>query len=351
LRNSCDVDGNPIESAFGFRTAAFRITAISIAGVLLWYSVRGTDWPGVAAVLVGARWPYVALGLMTATLALALRALRWRVLLNAEAHIPAATAFWATAAGYFGNTFLPARAGELVRTFMISSQSGLRASYVLATALSERIADAVMLVTIAAAVLLALPSRPAWLASAVTPFALAALAGVLGIAILPRLESAIKRVITVAPLAPTRRARLTEIFEAVVTGLRAFHDRGRLSRFLGLTTLIWLLDAVGTVIGAGALGLAMPLSVAFLLIAGLGLGSALPSTPGYVGIYQFVAVTVLSPFGFSRTAAIAYILFAQSLYWILIGFWGAIGFWRNRQRVSPHGQSVGPAGIVPCHLD
>ena len=39
----------------------------------------------------------------------------------------------------------------------------------------------------------------------------------------------------------------------------------------------------------------------------MGLASALPSTPGYVGIYQFVAVSVLTPFGFSRTDAIAYI--------------------------------------------
>ena len=62
-----------------------------------------------------------------------------------------------------------------------------------------------------------------------------------------------------------------------------------------------------------ALGFQIPLPVAFLLIAGLGLGSALPSTPGYVGIYQFVAVTVLTPFGFSRTDAIAYILVAQAL--------------------------------------
>jgi hypothetical protein len=42
-----------------------------------------------------------------------------------------------------------------------------------------------------------------------------------------------------------------------------------------------------------------------------GLGSALPSTPGYVGIYQFAAVSALTPFGFSRADAIAYVLVAQ----------------------------------------
>jgi len=113
-------------------------------------------------------------------------------------------------------------------------------------------------------------------------------------------------------------------------GLRAFHDARRLSGFLALTVLIWCLDALGTVIGGAALGFRIPISVAFLLVAGLGLGSALPSTPGYVGIYQFVAVTVLTPFGFSRTDAIAYILVAQALMYVVIGFWGSIGLWRYR---------------------
>jgi glycosyltransferase 2 family protein len=82
---------------------------------------------------------------------------------------------------------------------------------------------------------------------------------------------------------------------------------------------------------AKALGLSMPLSVAFLLIAGLGLASAVPSTPGYVGIYQFVAVSILVPFGFNPTNAIAYILFAQALSYLLIGFWGALGVMRYRR--------------------
>jgi uncharacterized membrane protein YbhN (UPF0104 family) len=113
-------------------------------------------------------------------------------------------------------------------------------------------------------------------------------------------------------------------------GLRAFHDVGRLSEFLALTAVIWTLDAIATMVSGAVLGLHMPLMVAFLLLAGLGLGSALPSTPGYVGIYQFVAVSVLTPFGFSRTQAIAYILVVQALSYVVMGLWGAMAFWRFR---------------------
>jgi uncharacterized membrane protein YbhN (UPF0104 family) len=123
-------------------------------------------------------------------------------------------------------------------------------------------------------------------------------------------------------------------------GVRAFHDIRRLSGFLGLTVLIWSLEATATVTVGAALGLQIPMSVALLLIAGLGLGSALPSAPGYVGIYQFVAVTVLTPFGFSRTDAIAYILVAQVLSYGIIGFWGSLGLWRYRKARTAHPSSA-----------
>jgi glycosyltransferase 2 family protein len=118
---------------------------------------------------------------------------------------------------------------------------------------------------------------------------------------------------------------------AVYKLLRSFHDLRRLLSFVAMTAVIWTLDATCSTVVAKALGLSMPLSVAFLLIAGLGLASAVPSTPGYVGIYQFVAVSILVPFGFNRTNAIAYILFAQALSYLLIGFWGALGVMRYRR--------------------
>ena len=85
------------------------------------------------------------------------------------------------------------------------------------------------------------------------------------------------------------------------------------SGFAALTVTIWLSDTVSVMICGRGLGLELSFPVAMLLITAIGLGSALPSTPGYVGIYQFVAVTVLVPFGFSKDAALALILVAQAV--------------------------------------
>ena len=301
--------------------------------VLLYYSLRGIEWRQVGRIVARADAGLLALTGAIATATLFLRALRWRILLNAEGSVRMSAAFWATAAGLFGNNFLPARAGELIRTYIVSAQCGLTKSYVLATALSERIADAIVLAVISAVVLLTFPPPPGWLAGAAKPVAIVGLLGATAIAVLPLLGSVGRAVIDRAPVPGALKPRLLAAMEQGLRGLRGFHDARRLCGFLGLAIVIWFLDAAGTVIGGAALGLRITPPAAFLLIAGLSLGSALPSTPGYVGIYQFVAVSVLTPFGLSRADAIAFILVTQALGYVVIGFWGAIGLFRHRQRI------------------
>lgn len=299
--------------------------------MLLYFSLRGIQWGRVGQTLAGARLPYVALCCVLSSCALFLRAFRWRILLSSEGKVSVPAAFWATAAGYFGNNFLPARAGEIVRTVMISTRSGLSKAFVLTTALSERLADGIALVTISAIVLLVIPLRPGWLAAAAKPFAVAGALGVVALAVLPYLDRLSKVVLKAMPLPAALHDRLQHLIEHILRGIRSFHHFGRLGGFLGLTCVIWCLDATTTILSARALSLSISLPVAFLLIAGLGLGSALPSTPGYVGIYQFVAVNVLTPFGISRTDAIAYILFFQALGYVVIGLWGFAAIVKHRR--------------------
>ena len=49
-----------------------------------------------------------------------------------------------------------------------------------------------------------------------------------------------------------------------------------------------------------------------------------------MGIYQFVAVSVLTPFGFRKVNAIAYILLAQAVQYVILTFWGLLALTRQR---------------------
>lgn len=313
----------------------YTVIAIALAAVFLYFSLKGIDWRRVGEILASANVLYVIACALLCTTALFLRSYRWRILLRAEGEVTVSTAFWATSAGYFGNNFLPARAGEVIRTMMISGRAGLSKAFVLTTALSERLADAITLITISALVLLMLPPGSAgWLSRGAKVFAIAGGLGLVALAVLPYLEKTFKACTRAVRMPAKLECSLHELIEHVLRGIKSFHHPARLSGFLGLTAVIWFLDAVTTIVGAKALGLHITAASALLLVAGLGLGSALPSTPGYVGVWQFVAVNVLTPFGVSKTDAIAYILFYQALLYVVIGFWGILAF-AKRKRTAP----------------
>lgn len=313
--------------------------ALTLAGVLLYYSLRGIDWHQVWLTLETTRLSYLALMLIGSTASLFLRALRWRVLLQSGGPVSVATAFWASCAGYFGNNYLPARAGEVVRSMMVDAEAGLGRTFVLTTALAERTVDAITLVFVSSLVLLTLPSRPGWYGPAAKPFAIVGIGGALAIAILPKLERFWKYLLARAPIPERFREGLVHILEQILFGLRAFHDGRRLLVFMSLTAVIWSLDAISFIMGGRSVGMSFTLPMACLLITGLGLGSALPSTPGYVGIYQFVAVEVLTPFGFSRSSVIAFMLLLQVLQYLSTGLWGLLALWRFR-KLKPQGVVV-----------
>ncbi len=309
-----------------------------LAAVLLYFSVRGVAWGRVWATIAAAQWRYLAAAAALTTFSFFVRSIRWRILLNTETWFSVGTVFWATMAGYLGNNFLPAREGELIRTYLISSRSTLSKTYVLTTALGERLMDVIALVLWSSLLLLGLDPKPRWMQDLSRTMAIVAGAGAITIMLLPHSGGLVEKLLRRLPLPEGLRNLLLRLAEQILQGLRAFHNWGRFTGFVLLTVVIWTLDSVSVIAGARALGLTLSFRVALLLVTALGLGSALPSTPGYVGIYQFVAVTVLGPFGIGRDEALAYILVAQALASVLLLAFGLPGLYKL-QGAKPVGET------------
>jgi uncharacterized membrane protein YbhN (UPF0104 family) len=64
----------------------------------------------------------------------------------------------------------------------------------------------------------------------------------------------------------------------------------------------------------------------------MALGSALPSTPGYIGIYQFAAVMVLGSFGIPRDQALACSFLTQAVSYVVITALGLPALYISRSR-------------------
>lgn len=320
----------PSSSGAGRKLVSWALS-IAVSGILLYFALRGVKWPDVWRAIAAAQWRYIAAAAAIVSGSSLLRAVRWRILLNAQASLGVPAVFWALMAGYLGNSFLPARAGEVLRSVLISRRSALSNTYVLTTALAERLMDAIALVLCSSVVLLTVKPMPRWMEDLSRTVAIAALAGGLGVLLLPHAEGLVHRLLRIVPGPEGIRKRLVHLAEEVLLGLRAFHDWRRMGGFVFLTAAIWTADTCFSIALAWALGMQLAFRVALLLIAGLGLGSALPSTPGYVGVYQFVAVTVLAPFGISRDSALAYILVTQALSYAVIAAYGVPGLYLSRR--------------------
>jgi uncharacterized protein (TIRG00374 family) len=266
---------------------------IVISSVCLWLAFRsvsmGQVWTAAAAISSRTILACFVLGSST----LFLRAVRWRILLEASEPLPLATAFAVNSAGQMGNMILPARLGDLFRATNLG-RAGLGTGFVLATVVAERVLDAGFLVLVSASALATFSDLPAWLTRSARLLAVAALAGLAVAVLLPRLEIRILKLI--ARVAPYRaQPRLTRLTAQFLSGLRSFHHARRASGFLFWTVVVWGLDAGSIMVLAHGMGIALSPTDAALVLTSIALASVVPAAPGNLGVLQYVAVNVLVP--------------------------------------------------------
>lgn len=317
------------------------LATLLLAAVLLYFAVRNVNWAETIGILSSGKVFGLTAALFFFSISCVVRALRWRVLLGAQKRISALTVFWAMMTGYLGNSWLPARAGEVIRSVFVGERGGISKSFSLATALTERLADAVILVSASAIALLTLPSLPEQMLQAMRVMAVVGFVGAVVVFIAPRMSRFLESVLLRAPLPHGLREKLINATNSFLDGARALQHPTRLAQFLFFSAVLWSIDTLVGYTVAKALGLTLNPAQVFVLLAALGIASAVPSTPGYVGVYQFVAVKVLVPFGLTDSQALAFIVAFQAIMYIGITFWGLLGLWgpgsRKGEVVIPEG--------------
>jgi glycosyltransferase 2 family protein len=315
--------------------------SFGIAALLLYFTLRDIDWQAFWSVIRFGHYEFLLLIIPIGCINYFIRAVRWGVLLQAEKKISIALVFWANMVGYMGNAYLPARAGEILRSAFLGRHKGLGTSFVLATALAERLLDVIALVLIGSISFLVRGNVPPILANALRFMAMVGFVGLAIMVAAPFHEEYILRVFSWLPLPEKYSGPVSQQITRFLTGMRSLRSIRRFGIFTILTAIIWFVDAFANTVGVRILSQTITIDQALILLTTLGLSSAIPSTPGYIGVYQFVAVVVLTSFGFSRATALAYILISQVINYLLVSFWGLIGFWRiNKSNLHPSAVEV-----------
>jgi len=316
------------ENQSKLKTRLITFIGILLATLFLYLALRGLNWTTFWNSIRFGHYEFLLLTIPIASLNYFIRAVRWSTFIRAEKKVSVISVFWANMVGYMGNAYLPARAGELLRSTFLGKKNGLGTSFVLATAFTERLLDVIALVLIGSISLLFQKNMSSLLTSSVRIMALLGLLGLAFIIIAPFQEKLILRLFNRLPIPSKISEKIAGQIERFLIGMRTLQNGRRMLMFILLTIVIWLADAICNVIGVRIISQSLNISQALILLAALGLSSAIPSTPGYLGVYQFVAVSVLMPFGFSRSDALVYILISQILNYIIVSFWGLLGLWQ-----------------------
>ena len=279
------------------------IWVIPVAGVVWWATKQRaptfpSDFGGIMA-LVGALALYAVATLM--------RGERWlRILHRSKVETTRGDAYALVPVGYMGNNVLPARGGELLRTFLLGDRVETTKRTILGTILAERVLDAValgvILVVLAAGLLRRLPK----------PDEALVLAGVALLVVLG----------LVATIAFLRyRERLIFVLRALAP--MAVPSRQLLSRFglamLAVSLLIWGVEASVYMAVGHAVDISLSLRDALAVVAFTNAASLIPAAPGYIGTYDAAVIFAVGAVSSaSKSTVLSYLLLLRFVLFIPI---------------------------------
>ena len=138
-----------------------KLSQISILFLIsafgIYFAFQGENFDILWNHLLVVKWHSFMLSVILLIISVVIRAKRWQYILKPVEHIPLHPLFASTMIGYFGNSILFFRLGELLRAYSVSVGRTLTVSQAFGTVMLERIIDAFTVVII---LLLLLPWIP-----------------------------------------------------------------------------------------------------------------------------------------------------------------------------------------------
>ena len=337
------------------------VIGIVLSVLLLGWTLHDVVWADVWRILRDSNVPLFAAATVAATLIFPLRALRWRVLLDPVApRLPIGMLWRSTAIGMMINNVVPARVGELARAYALTRETprvGFPAAF--ASIALDRVFDAVVILLLTFLAMLdpvfpggaTIGGRP--VAALIGGWGALALVVLLGafytLALFP------ERIVSLFEwfarrVAPSVEARGREALHTFARGLGVLRSPGRFATVFGWTVAHWLTNAVAFWLGFKAVGIEAPFSAAVFLQGLIAIGVALPSSPGFFGVFEAFAKAGLGEvYGVSPTLAVSWAIGFHLLSFIPITVIGAWYFARlgmhlsDVERAERGGTTVGGA--------
>ncbi len=307
---------------------------IIVSAVFLAIALRGLDLGHFWQELRSANYWWLVPSVAVYFAAVWVRTWRWHSMLLHLKPIPTARLFPVVVIGYMGNNVYPARAGEVLRSYVLRRKEGVPMSASLATVVLERLFDGLVMLLF---VFVTLPFAPlpAFFRALVIGFSLLFGIALLVFLLLAARPARFSRLYArfVDTLLPARwRPHIHGLFDRFVDGLQSLRSPREMLVIFATTTLIWFGETTKYWFVMHAFSFTVPFSVLMLMTAIVNLATTIPSTPGYIGTFDAPGIAILRQFGVPQAVATSYTLVLHVALWLPITLLG--GFYMLRESIS-----------------
>lgn len=264
-----------------------------------------------------------------------LRALRWKViLLPIKNPVKTSNLFWATMVGYFVNSLIPIRVGELTRAFLIDRAEQTGFSKTLSSIAIERLLDLIAVATLGIIALywvsisLPIPEIATNILKLVAALILAALIILLAaLKFKEKILNLLAAILAKLPIKQRWKDKSVGFLESLVEGAKIIVSRPKLmAASMLLSWAVWLSGFLTLYAVFKAFSLEAELPVLLLGYILLMITFIAPAAPGYVGSFEAFWLLIFLALGLAGSSlllatAIAY----HALTLLFIAATGSLG--------------------------
>jgi uncharacterized protein (TIRG00374 family) len=317
------------------RRGLIRVTAgVVISVAFIAATIRGVNLAEVGAALGRVDASGVALAIGFVGVEVTLRAIRWQALLRPVARIPLRRCLAYLSIGYFANSMLPARLGDLARAYLAGKAFGIGRLAVLGTIVVERLADGLFILAVVALLGISLAGGASLASTAVWLAVLGAIGAAGLVVALVWIRSS---------GGGAYRARLRSLVERVLKGADALRSPSGLATTVALTVAAFGSAVVMFALIARASGVELSVAQCALVMGGVALSTSIPAAPGSIGTYEFVGLTILVAIGVTPELALAIVVLVHVVTTLPVAILGLLVAWRLHFRISDIAADAEPA--------
>jgi glycosyltransferase 2 family protein len=288
--------------------ALIALGGFGLSALFLWLALRSADLDAVWDALAEARLGFVFLAVLVLGVVYGLQSARWRRIADTP-QLPLRSFYGMLLGGLACNNVLPVRIGEFLRAGWLSRDAPMPGGRAFGSVVLDRMCDVVTLAALFFVSIWAVASA-AWLVRLAVGAVLAVLL-IAGALVLARVYAARRGSVPGRP-----RGRLVQILRDTIRMLGEPIGRRRAATWIGLTVCAWSLSALASALVARSVGIELsPLEAVFVTSA-LALGVAIPSSPGYIGTYQWLGVAALGLFDVPSEQALACAILMQASWFV-----------------------------------